>query len=185
MKRKEWLKNDPLWNEKLKIIHEHYNPNGKTLDLGCGNGYILSNLRGEKLGVDSDDEALKLCKNKGLKVFKGDLEKLLNLKHKFDTVICLDVLEHLINPEIAVQSAYNHLKKKGIFIVSVPYHGLLKNLAIALFDFDKHYHYTDWHVRFFTEKMLKELLSDFKKVKIIKIGRYYPLYKNMIAVCEK
>jgi 2-polyprenyl-3-methyl-5-hydroxy-6-metoxy-1,4-benzoquinol methylase len=185
MRQKKWLKHDPLWNEKIKIIHKYYNSNGKILDIGCGNGYVLSNLKGEKFGLDSDDEALKLCKKRGLKVIKANLEKPLKLKHKFDTIICLDVLEHLINPENVIQSVYKKLNKGGTFIASVPYHGLVKNLAIALFDFDNHYHYTDWHVRFFTEKMFKELLSDFKKIKIIKIGRYYPLYKNMIAVCEK
>jgi len=167
MMQKQWLISDPLWDEKLKIILGYYKSNGKTLDLGCGNGYVISKLSGEKIGVDNDDESLELCRQKGLKVIKADLEKKLNLNYKVDNIICLDVLEHLMHPEIAVNNAYKNLKRKGIFIASVPYHGLIKNLVIALLDFNNHYHYTNWHVRFFTENTFKELLSKFKIIKII------------------
>jgi SAM-dependent methyltransferase len=189
MRSKEWLysikQEKDTKKEELRIIRRYANALGSTLDLGCGSGYVLSRLNGERIGIDNDSEALRLCRRRGLKVFKIDLNRPFNLKRKFDTIICLGVLEHLTNPETAVQSVYKHLKDDGIFIASVPYHGLIKNLIIAMFDFDSHYHYTDWHLRFFTPNTFKELLSKFRILEMTKIGRFYPFNKSMVVVCRK
>ncbi|WP_162343341.1 methyltransferase domain-containing protein [Cyclobacterium salsum] len=86
-----------------------------VLDIGCGLGTWLKIFQesGVKdvLGIESaymDMEKLVISKNK---VIIHDLQKPLNLKRKFDLVVCLEVAEHL--PESAAD----------IFIRSITSHG--------------------------------------------------------------
>jgi SAM-dependent methyltransferase len=189
MKPKNWIvKGDPLWEEKFILIKKHLHvKNGTLLDLGCGNGYFLENLNLTGIGIDNDDEGLDICRKKGLTVRKMDLNKSLNLVNKHDIILCLDTLEHLIYPQIAVKEAYRLLKDDGIFVVSVPYHHFWKNLTITLFDWNNHYDYEDWHIRFFSEKLFRKILNEngFKIFKLYKIGRIYIFKKNMVAFCKK
>lgn len=189
MRPKEWLyskeqvKDRDTKKAELEIIRKYRK--GSILDLGCGSGYVLNSLEGDRTGIEFDDSAIKMCK--GFRVFKRDLNKTFTLGKKFGTIISLGVLEHLMYPEVAVHSIRRHLKDGGVFIASVPYHGLIKNLVIALKDFDNHYHYTDWHLRFFTVNTFREMLTrnGFRIVAFYKIGRFPPLNKSMVAVCKK
>jgi 2-polyprenyl-6-hydroxyphenyl methylase/3-demethylubiquinone-9 3-methyltransferase len=73
----------------------------------------------------------------------------------FDGVWCSEVLEHLFSPLYALQQIHRVLKPGGLALVTVPYHGLLKNLAIAMFAFKRHYDPEYPHLRFFTTRSLK------------------------------
>ena len=184
MKEKGWFVHDPLWDERVEIIKQYYNPDGKILDMGCGNGYVLDRLKGEKTALDFSDDELKACSM--YKTIRHDLNMPLKTNVKYDTILYLDVLEHLINPEQAIQTAVEHLKSRGLFIVSVPYFGKLKELVAASLFWDTVFHYTEWHVRFFSVNTFKEILENnhFKIVKLYKLGRWWPLYMDMLAVCK-
>jgi SAM-dependent methyltransferase len=189
MRPKEWLyskeqvKDADTKKAELEIIKKYRK--GSILDVGCGSGYVLRMLGVDRTGIEFDDDAIKMCK--GLHVIKRDLNKPFNLGRKFDTIVSLGVLEHLMYPGVAVQSIRKNLKNDGVFIASVPYHGLIKNLVIALTDFDSHYHYTDWHLRFFTPSTIREMLESngFEIIEFRKIGRWRPMNKSMVAVCKK
>lgn len=57
----------------------------------------------------------------------------------FDVVVSLEVIEHLYAPRDYVRSLLGLLREGGTAILSTPYHGYLKNLAIALAGrFDAH-----------------------------------------------
>ena len=65
-------------------------------------------------------------------------------------------------------------------------------LIIAMFFFDRHYALANpseesTHVRFFTPKMLKNLLEkfNFKIISVTYQGRFYPLYKTMTIIGKK
>jgi 2-polyprenyl-6-hydroxyphenyl methylase/3-demethylubiquinone-9 3-methyltransferase len=195
MIKKEWLETDMqanshnLWEEKLDFIKKNVKIHkGKLLDLGSGNGFFLEHLNSfEGLGVDNDEESIETCRKKGLKIMKADLNKPLKIREKFDLILCLETMEHLVFPQNVIKEAYRLLKNHGTFIASVPYHAFWKNLAITFFDWDRHYSYEDWHIRFFSEKLFRRILNEsgFKILKLEKIGRFYPIYKDMIAICKK
>lgn len=44
------------------------------------------------------------------------------LKKKYDAISCLEVLQHLYNPEEIAKHLVNHLKKKGILIITTRFH---------------------------------------------------------------
>ena len=52
------------------------------------------------------------------------------------------------------------LRPGGRLLVTVPYHGPLKNLLIALFNWDKHYTPSNPHIRFFSKGTLEKLARD-------------------------
>lgn len=75
----------------------------KILDMGCGAGEFIEILRGKGFfakGFDAREDKVKFCQEKGLPVALFDITKLPKplSANTVDTVVALDVLEHLENP---------------------------------------------------------------------------------------
>jgi hypothetical protein len=112
------------WNEDLLI--DNYNvmkelDEGSVLDLGCGTGrldLLLQKSGREVLGVENNDIAIKMCKEKNLKVEKLDLEKekLPYKDNQFDNVIMIHSLEHIKNPTSIIKEAQRVANKKVIIL---------------------------------------------------------------------
>ncbi|MBI5894043.1 MAG: class I SAM-dependent methyltransferase [Deltaproteobacteria bacterium] len=92
-------------------------------DLGCGCGATLRALskKYNVLGMDSSDDAIRFCRERGLIIQKGSLPYNIPYEeNQFDVVLLLDVLEHIEEDEKALQKAVSLLKPTGIIIVTVP-----------------------------------------------------------------
>ncbi len=95
----------------------------RVLDIGCGDGLFLGMVREKGLagsGVDFSEEGVKKCKEKGLdaQIVDPTRGKLPFSDGEFDSVVLLDILEHLYTPEDLLHEAAR-LSKKNI-IISVP-----------------------------------------------------------------
>ena len=133
------------------------------LDVGCGDGYFTEELakHGEVTATDFSEAALQRARERlpAVNFFVHDLGQPFPVaSDTFDAVWCSEVLEHLFAPAFATGEVYRMLKPGGIFMITVPYHGLLKNLGIALFGFDRHYDPEYPHIRFFTRNTLRQIL---------------------------
>ncbi len=103
---------------------------GKVLEIGCGIGNITDYLIKDAVNVtatDIDDSYIKYAKKKYLKsrkvkIIKMDIMKPNKkiIKEKYDTVVMLNVLEHIKDDSKAVKNACAALKKGGKFIILVP-----------------------------------------------------------------
>lgn len=120
---KRWREGDQTFvfrhAETIKMVEKGQ----KVLDIACGDGLLLRALaqKGALVsGVDISEEGVRKCKEKGLDVSVVDIatESLPFPDQTFDTVIMLDVLEHLYVPQELLGEA-TRVSKKYI-IISVP-----------------------------------------------------------------
>jgi len=95
------------------------------LDAGCGEGFTLHRLQmqyiGERLeGIDFLKTAIAIGRKQfpGLVLRQGDIYKLAYKDNSFDLVICSEVLEHLANPQKALEEMRRVTKK--YCVISVP-----------------------------------------------------------------
>ena len=107
----------------LPLEEKHiYNKN--ILELGCGNGSLLTHLPHWEpsflTGVDLGDSVLS-CENnikktgfKNYKIIKSDLTTF-RATHKFDIVYCIGVLHHLKEPFKGLESVIANTKAGGHF----------------------------------------------------------------------
>lgn len=105
-------------------------------------------------------------------------------------VISTEVVEHVFLPRMFARNCHTLLKSEGTLIISTPYHGYLKNLALAaggkmdvhftaLWDFG--------HIKFWSRKTLTHLLEEvgFSVREFDGVGRMPFLWKSMILVAVK
>lgn len=77
----------------------------KVLDVGAGDGLITSMLGERAVGIEYEDEGVRLSVEKGVNVIQGDAYKLPFEDNTFEAVTMIDVLEHFDTPQKALQEA--------------------------------------------------------------------------------
>lgn len=102
----------------------------------------------------------------------------------------LEVVEHVYFPRKYVATLYDLLEPGGVAIISTPYHGYWKNLALALTGkMDDHFTalWDYGHIKFWSFKTLRLLLEEagFRDISFQRIGRIPILAKSMLAIARK
>ena len=106
-----------------KIILEWIEPNSKVLDLGCGDGTLLSLLIRHKTchgtGIEIDEKATYECMARGLTVSHGDIDTGLAdySSKRFDYVILNGSLQQVLHPQKVILESLRVGKK---VIVGIP-----------------------------------------------------------------
>lgn len=106
-----------------KVIVDLIKPGSKVLDLGCGDGTLLSLLIKEKkchgTGIEIDEKAIYRCVANGLTVSHGDIDTgLADFSNKrFDYVILHASLQQVLNPRRVILESLRVGKK---VIVGIP-----------------------------------------------------------------
>jgi SAM-dependent methyltransferase len=169
------------------------NTNRCILDLGCGNGHLVNYLNKQghnAYGTDASENGIAIAKKEYPdRFFVQDLStdklpaELQNLP--FDTIISTEVIEHLYNPDGFIDFCKNALQPNGEIIISTPYHGYWKNLALAIFDKWDSHHSPTWlggHIKFWSRRTLSKLLIDngFSIVAFKGCGRIPYFWKSMV-----
>jgi len=169
-----------------------------VLDAGCGSGYLtmkVAELGNDVTGIDSSPNGIRLARlaYPGVRFEIGsiydDLQKFAPPKG-WDLIVAVEVIEHLFSPKRFLENMHRHLRPGGTLLLSTPYHGYLKNLAISLVDgWDRH-HTVDWecgHIKFFSRRTLSALFasSGFREVRFRYAGRVPLLWKSMVCVASR
>lgn len=168
----------------------------RLFDLGCGNGSIgaaVSRDGWDVIGVDVSSDGIAYANrvHPELRLETGSAYDDLTKKYgTFPVVVSLEVVEHLYDPRRFANTLFNLLEPGGTAIVSTPYHGYLKNLALAVSGkMDAHFHalWDHGHIKFWSIPTLATLLTEvgFCDIRFVKVGRIPPLAKSMIAIAKK
>lgn len=96
----------------------------RVLDVGCGEGFTLKKLQERKIGkdnvgIDNSIDAIKIGKKiyPELDLQKGSIYDIQFKDGDFDLVLCTEVLEHLDNPDKAIEEMKRVSSKYLLFSV--------------------------------------------------------------------
>lgn len=117
-----------LMRRKLEIVTSLIRPGKRLLDVGCGTGEALLRVQDrfeQIIGVEASSFGVRYAKRKisdkrNLSVVQGSAFRLCFKEEYFDCCLALDVLEHFEQPELALLTLAQTLKKGGQLIVTVP-----------------------------------------------------------------
>jgi len=153
------------------------------LEVGCGDGSFTRNLAEHSSRVTAVDiSASQIERNTRahpeISFVQHDVAQPLPFANEaFDVVWCSEVLEHLFDPGFALVEMQRVLALGGRLLVTVPYHGVFKDVLIALFKWDEHFSPDSPHIRFFTRKTLSQLAASagFVEIERATCGMNQPL----------
>jgi ubiquinone/menaquinone biosynthesis C-methylase UbiE len=159
----------------IKQLLKDTNPK-KILDIGCGTGETLTYLhtlfpRADLFGIDTSGDAVLYSHKRGHKnVLAANALSLPYSSNTFDTVLFLDVLEHIKDEKKALLEARRVLKSTGMILITSP------ALPFLWSDHDKN----QGHFRRYTKRDLIELSVE-TKLKILKV-RYFNFILSPIVL---
>ncbi len=117
--RQRWLFSPASYSQyKVTLPMLRQYARGRLIDVGCGDMPFRPFLLNQVDAYDSVD----LYPRTPDVTFVGDVQNLdFCADNSYDTVICLEVLEHVQDPFKAIQELHRVLKPEGILILSVPH----------------------------------------------------------------
>jgi ubiquinone/menaquinone biosynthesis C-methylase UbiE len=127
--RVNWHKLDPHHGHfRVSQVLDLIPPEGIHLDVGTGrgDGTILISKKKKCIGFDYGVVSAKIAKEKGLEIFQADARKMPFKSGTFNSITCLDVIEHIPNPDIAIREISRVLKKDGKLILMTPTEEMIK-----------------------------------------------------------
>lgn len=164
----------PVYRNKMNFVKENIKSGKRILDVGCGYGEHKKAIKGKAkiYGLDIDKYALTEQK----RIVCANAKKIPFKRNNFETVICVDVIEHIDKDNEVIQEIRRVLKKNGKLIITVPN----KNFPFTydpinafLRIFEKHIAIGMWgwgHLRLYSEKEINFLLNK-NGFRIIKIEK--------------
>lgn len=158
--------------EELAAKLEPYATRRLWIDVGCGNGHLLSTVQKRGWvahGTEFTDTAVELCKQKGISMQQGVLDTSHYQSGSFDVVSFIEVLEHINTPHDELDKFHSLLRQGGLLYITTP-------------NFNSHARYllkADWsiieypeHLCYYTPYTLDKLLTKhgFKKISLTTTG---------------
>jgi methionine biosynthesis protein MetW len=169
---------EPIPDETLESVETLLVKGNRLLDVGCGNGSLLEIAKSrfdQVYGCDISELVLKHAKKRGMLATCLDLntEYLPYQDKSFDTITCLEVIEHVLNPLYLLKNLNRLLPPRGQLLLSTPNIRYFKNINKLLLKGRFPHTTTDafvWgggHLHYFTRKDLFFLLREagFQKIK--------------------
>lgn len=112
------------WKFENQLAYDHIQATDKVLDIGCGVGKFLDRAKekaAEVCGLELNEKAVEVCKQKGLMVFNEMIAEHAAKKEGYYDVVCMfQVLEHIYDIKSFLEDSLKALKKGGKLVIGVP-----------------------------------------------------------------
>lgn len=168
----------------------------QVLDAGAGDGTFLEFVASRHLAIQKSVavELSEAAIAKGrqarpqLNFIQGECGKMNVPGAGFDTVFLIEVIEHLLDADMALQEFHRVLKPGGYLCITTTDFNWPKKVLIAALAWDRFFHPRSPHIRFFTGRTLRALCEEhgFKRVAYAWNRSYFGLMpKGQMAVFQK
>ncbi|MGB9643423.1 MAG: class I SAM-dependent methyltransferase [Candidatus Ratteibacteria bacterium] len=143
---------------RLKRIKRYLNFDTSILEVGCGTGAFLSQVKPlvkKVVGIEVDEESRTwIQKNFKIDVY-SDIKKQ-DDKLKFDIIVMFHVLEHLLNPVEYLSNPKKILKDNGRIFIEVPN---INDALLSLYNIDtfKKFYFQKAHLCYFSKETLTKV----------------------------
>ena len=131
---------------------------GNTLDVGCSDGHLLNILKQNGLtaeGIDISQIAIDHAINKGLRAYCSTLAAF-KPGYKYQAIIGLDILEHLIDPKDFILSIKELLEMGGSLILSTPNRRSIQRRLMGKYWY---FYIPEEHMLYFDTRTIKMFLT--------------------------
>ncbi len=191
---------EPHTNKLLKPVVLHYVKQVKAmkvLDIGCGGGSMsrdIAALGPTVVGIEPSESGVESARKRcpsGKFYCTGIYDNPDEVAETdFDLAVSTEVIEHVFYPRELPRYAYKKLKPGGLLVISTPYHGWLKNVAISVLGKWDSHHTLFWdggHIKFWSRATLSKLLEEegFDVVGFHGCGRAPYLWESMFVIGRK
>lgn len=167
----------------MDILRHWIGPGHCVIDVGCGSGLLTDFCKSQGnqvIGIDITSQ-VKTTRTRSLDVVQGDIEQVFPFPDEtFSLAICIEVVEHLLQPDRMLGEIYRVLKPGGILILSTPNYAYWVLRVLYLFGQlpvglpGRHYKglfrrvsdsyplpWRDPHIRFFSPSIIKRFLNEY------------------------
>ena len=180
--------------EAVRLVLEYLPPHSHVLDVGCGAGAYgppLINSGHHWLGLEVNPHCCAILDRRRLpyRCSRPDEKKLAAENEEFDSAICIEVLEHISDPDRFLAEIARVIRSRALFSVPniemVPYFASLQVVPWHLLEAD--------HKNFFTRSSLRAaLLCYFKTVEVFSYAEHpvptregIRMHAHLFAIAEK
>ena len=183
---------DPLAGRRAALLRECLSgvDARRVLEVGCGSGELVAVLARDGIEATGMDVAVRAVERASqaypacrfLQHSAEDLPWPVEPGSQ-DVVVAFEVIEHLLRPRRLLRGAHAALAEGGHLALTTPYHGALKNLALVVRGFDRHFDVEGDHIRFFSDRALCRLLAEtgFTVRRQVHFGRFWGLWAGVFV----
>jgi SAM-dependent methyltransferase len=116
-----------------------------VLEIGCGNGYLLSRMRplfGSAVGIEPGPQGQQGAARYGVNILQGFFP-MPEIAGRYSAIVLMSVLEHVQNPARFVSELRDYLTPNGRIFISVPNEGAYIDNGDVSTLFHEHWSYFD------------------------------------------